>query len=250
MSPDPALGGLLASGLVIRPGAEPVDERIRPGGIVGLAGLDGHGQAAFLRMLAGLLRPVSGQVMIGSAQGWTPLGGFRQAVRQGIAYLARDRRAQGIFPALSILDNFAMTSLDRDIRYGLIDPARREARFRHWQARLEIVAADPRAPITSLSGGNQQKVLLARWLALEPRILLLDDPTRGVDQRTRDVLYRIFIDLAGEGMAVLILSSEIEEVLRLCERVLVFREGSIAARLDTSRLSHGHVMAAMFGQPA
>ena len=248
--PDPGVE-LAIDGLVIRRGAAPIDERLRPGDILGVAGLDGHGQEAFLETLAGLRAPLGGEVAVVTAAGRTVVTGFKQAVRQRIAYLARDRRQEGIFPGLSILDNFAVVSFGRDLRGGLISRAGLRRRFAEWQTRLEIVAADPGAPITALSGGNQQKVLLARWLALNPRVLLLNDPTRGVDQRTREVLYRTFADLARtEGMALVVLSTEIEEVLRLCGRVLVFREGEVTARLDARGLSHGAVIDAMFGRAA
>ncbi len=253
MSPELEGGrvGLAIDGLILKPGARPIVEHLAPGDIVGVAGLDGHGQEAFLEALAGLRASAGGEVAVVSASGRSPIVGFKQAVRERIAYLARDRRVHGIFPALSILDNFAIVSLDRDLRYGFIDKARRRARFAEWQSRLEIVAADPAAPITSLSGGNQQKVLLARWLALAPRFLLLNDPTRGVDQRTREILYRTFLDLArSEGLAIMILSTEIEEVLRLCDRVLVFRDGEVSAELRAGAMSQGAVIEAMFGRAA
>jgi len=232
-------------------GAAALDDVVRQSEIVGLAGFDGQGQEAFLEILAGLRMPAAGRVVITSADGGgDPVTGFRQAVRRGIAYLARDRRANGIFPSLSILDNFAMVSLDRDTRFGLIDRRRRRRRYEAWRQRLWIVAPSPDRPITALSGGNQQKVLLARWLALEPRVLLLNDPTRGVDQRTREALYHAFRDLAREGMALVVLSSEIEEILRLCHRVLVFREQHVVARLAGADLSHDRVIAAMFGRMA
>ncbi len=249
--PSEAMAGLEIDGLVIRPGAAPITELLRPGEILGLAGLDGHGQEAFLETLAGLRAPVGGAVAVLNGSVRETITGFSHAVRQRIAYLARDRRTHGIFPALSILDNFAMVSLDRDMRAGLISRAHLRARFAEWQERLEIVAADPGAPITALSGGNQQKVLLARWLALGPRFLLLNDPTRGVDQRTREVLYRTFVDLARrDGLALVILSTEIEEILRLCGRVLVFHDGEVSARLSATALSHGAVIEAMFGRAA
>jgi ABC-type sugar transport system ATPase subunit len=254
MAPDDAargLDGLVVDGLVVRAGAAPIDELIRTGDILGVAGLDGHGQEAFLETLAGLRAPVSGRVAISSGSTQTTIAGFKHAVRHGIAYLARDRRTQGIFPALSILDNFGLVSFAQDMRLCLISRASLRARFAQWRERLEIVARDPAAPITTLSGGNQQKVLLARWLALNPRVLLLNDPTRGVDQRTREVLYRAFAELArSERMALVILSTEIEEVLRVCDRVLVFREGEVSAKLDRSAMSQDSVIAAMFGKTA
>src|SRR5271154_7045537 len=217
---------LRVEGVSLTLGAEKQDETVCRGEIIGLAGLDGHGQEVFLEILAGLRRPASGGVLLRVAGGdGVAVTGFRQATRSGIAYLARDRRANGIFPSLSILDNFAMVTLGRDVRFGLISARRRRRRFQIYRQRLSIVAPGGENPITTLSGGNQQKVLLARWLAREPRILLLNDPTRGVDQRTRETLYKIFRELArDEGMALVVLSSEIEELVRLCDRVLVFRE--------------------------
>jgi ABC-type sugar transport system ATPase subunit len=251
MTPDAGLDGLVVDRLIVRGGAAPIDERIRAGDILGVAGLDGHGQEAFMETLAGLRAPVSGRVAVVSGSAQTAIVGFKHAVRHGIAYLARDRRTQGIFPSLSILDNFGLVSFASDMRLGLINRTKLRSRFAEWRKRLEIVAGDPAAPITTLSGGNQQKVLLARWLALKPRVLLLNDPTRGVDQRTREVLYRAFGELArSERMSLVILSTEIEEVLRLCDRVMVFREGEVSARLEGAAMSQKSVIAAMFGKAA
>ena len=127
---------------------------------------------------------------------------------------------------------------------------RRRTRYDAYRERLSIVAPRPDAAITTLSGGNQQKVLLARALALEPDILLLNDPTRGVDVTTRHVLYDVFRDLAREGMALVILSSEIEEILVLCGRVLVFRDHEVAAEMTGDAMTSETVIAAMFGRAA
>ncbi len=250
MTTDPT-ARLLLEDVALAPALAGHRDVLRGGEIVGLAGLDGHGQEAFLETLAGLRRPVSGRVvLIGPGGGAVPVLGYRQAARNGIAYLARDRRSNGIFPTLSVLDNFAVASFRRDTRFGFISARRRAARYALWQARLSIVAPSPQAPITALSGGNQQKVLLARWLAREPRLLLLNDPTRGVDQRTRETLYGVFRDLANEGMTLVILSSEIEEIVRLCDRVLVFREQRMARALDRAAMTRDGVIAAMFGRIA
>jgi ABC-type sugar transport system ATPase subunit len=239
---------LLIEGLALASNVQPIDDKVRAGEIVGLAGLDGHGQEAFLETLCGLHRPASGRVMVAADQRSVPITSFRQAVRRGVAYLARDRRANGIFPSLSILDNFGLVSMDRDRWFGLIDRRKQRARYETYRRRLSIVAPLPDRAITTLSGGNQQKVLLARWLALGPRVLLLNDPTRGVDQRTRETLYQVFRDLArDEGMALVVLSTEIEELLRLCGRVLVFREKRVVARLAGISITQDKVIAAMFG---
>ncbi len=235
--------------VAVAPAAAPVDEIVKAGEIVGLAGLDGHGQEAFLEILAGLRPAAAGRVSITEDGRFVQVSGFRQAVRHGLAYLARDRRANGIFPSLSILDNFGIVAIDRFARFGLIDRNRRRQRYETYRDRLSIVAPTPDKPITALSGGNQQKVLLARWLAMTPRILLLNDPTRGVDQRTRETLYQVFRELAHkEGMALVVLSTEIEEIIRLCDRVLVFRDQHVVARIAGDALSNDRVIAAMFGR--
>ena len=240
---------LVIEALALAPNVEPIDDTVRAGEIVGLAGLDGHGQEAYLEALCGLHPPASGRVMVAAAPRPVPIASFRQAVRRGVAYLARDRRANGIFPSLSILDNFGLVSMGSDRRFGLIDRRKQRARYETYRRRLSIVAPSPDRAITTLSGGNQQKVLLARWLTLTPRVLLLNDPTRGVDQRTRETLYEVFRDLAlNEGVALVVLSTEIEELLRLCERVLVFREQRVVARLAGTSISQDKVIAAMFGR--
>ncbi len=242
--------GLIVRDLVIAPGASPITQAIAAGEIVGLAGLDGHGQELFLKMLAGLAHPLGGSITLDLPNASRKITGFRKAVSSGIAYLPRDRRANGIFPTQSVLDNFAVSTLSRDTRLGLISPAARKARYDTYREKLSIVAPRPDAPITTLSGGNQQKVLLARALALEPSMLLLNDPTRGVDVATRHVLYDVFRGLAADGMGLVILSSEIEEILLLCSRVLVFRENHITAEIAGPALTSDNVISAMFGRAA
>ena len=234
--------------LVIAPGVDPISLTIAPGEIVGLAGLDGHGQERFLRALAGLERSVVGEIAVDGKPG--SITSFRKAVAKGIAYLPRDRRSTGIFPTQSVLDNFAISTVSNDRRFGLLSFAARRRRYDVYRQKLGIVAPRPDAAITTLSGGNQQKVLLARALALEPSFLLLNDPTRGVDVAIRHVLYDVFRSLAAEGMALVILSSEIEEILLLCHRVLVFREQRVSAEFSGAEMTTDAVIAAMFGRAA
>ena len=241
---------LEARALVIKRDARPISQLIRPGEIVGLAGLDGHGQERFLETLAGLKAPVDGEVYLERAGGRTRVSGFRKAVAHGIAYLPRDRRATGIFPTQSVLDNFAISTVGLDAFFGLLSFKKRRRRYEAYRERLSILAPKPEAAITTLSGGNQQKVLLARALALEPGVLLLNDPTRGVDVATRHVLYDVFRELARDGMTLVILSSEIEEILLLCHRVLVFRENEVAAEMTGDVMTTDNVIAAMFGREA
>jgi ribose transport system ATP-binding protein len=239
---------LSVRGLVIAPGARPVTQTIAPGEIVGLAGLDGHGQERFLKVLAGLEQPVAGEVTIDAPAGPRAITSFRKAVASGIAYLPRDRRATGIFPTQSVLDNFAVSTLSRDIRFGLLDFAARRRRYEAYRDRLSIVAPRPDASITTLSGGNQQKVLLARALALEPAILLLNDPTRGVDFGAKRDLYALLAELARDGLAVVMLSSELDEHVELMDRVLVFREHQLQRVIDREDLSRLALVSAFFGE--
>ncbi|MBN9059580.1 MAG: sugar ABC transporter ATP-binding protein, partial [Rhizobiales bacterium] len=151
---------------------------------------------------------------------------------------------------MSILDNFAIATVGRDRRLGLISAVERRKRYDYYRDRLSIVAPEPGHLITTLSGGNQQKVLLARALAHKPDVLLLNDPTRGVDIATRRVLYAVFRELAAEGMALVILSTEIEEALVLCDRILVFREQELAASLEGAGRSSERIISTMFGRAA
>jgi len=241
---------LIVKDAVLKDGKRAFNERLRAGEIVGLAGLEGHGQEAFLEALAGLAPLAGGSIVLEIDGAARPIEGFHHAARQGLAYLPRDRRTAGIFPNLSVLDNFAIASLARDLRSGFISLRARRARFEAFRERLSIVANDPDASIAQLSGGNQQKVLLARLLARGPAALLLNDPTRGVDAATRRVLYQIFRVLAGAGMILAIVSTEIEELTAICDRALVFHEAELVARLAGESLSAAAVIAAMFGEAA
>jgi ribose transport system ATP-binding protein len=243
-------GALVLTNVVLKAGKRAINERLRAGEIVGVAGLDGHGQEAFLEAAAGLERPLGGEVALEAGGRAAPLRSFHGAARQGVAYLPRDRRTAGIFPNLSVLDNFAIASLSRDLRLGFINFSARRRRFEAFRQRLSVAANDLDGSIARLSGGNQQKVLLARLLARNPVALLLNDPTRGVDVATRGVLYRLFRELAGEGMMLGVLSTEIEELTSLCDRVLVFRDYELTARLEGEALTGPRVIAAMFGETA
>ena len=221
----------------------PVQMTIRTGELVGLAGLEGHGQDRFLQLLAG-----------GTPEGMGTIDCAGQAIRSpqdaaaaGIAYVPRERRAESLFESKSILENFALATLSRDARGGLLAPKRTRARFARYAERLGIVFGDSGDPITSLSGGNQQKVVMARWLATEPRVLLLNDPTRGIDLRTKRDVYALLRELASAGMAVVMLSTEIDEHVELMDRVFVFREYGLSAELARGDFDRTKLVAAFFG---
>lgn len=239
---------LSAVDVSVRRDAPPVSLDIRSGEIVGIAGLDGHGQVDFLEMLCGLRRPLAGTVRAWRAAEPTVIRDLGDAARAGIVYLPRDRKTQGILPTLSVLDNFSIAALPRFSRLGVLSMRRQLASYEELRRRLSIVARSPRASITSLSGGNQQKVLIARLMATEPRVMVLDDPTRGVDLATRLFLYGAFRAMSTQGLALVLLSTEIEELLQICNRTLVFREGHVFTELGREAMSMSSIIAAMFGR--
>jgi ABC-type sugar transport system ATPase subunit len=194
---------------------------VRAGELVGLAGLEGHGQDAFLRMLS-------------------ERGG------EGVAYVPRERRAESIFESKSIRENFGVVTMDHDARRGLLSNERTRTRLTNYIERLAIKLRDPEDAITTLSGGNQQKVVLARWLATDPKVLLLNDPTRGVDINAKRDIYRLLLDLADAGVAVVMLSTEVDEHVELMDRVLVFRDGDVARELSREQLSRQALVSAFF----
>lgn len=246
MSAERANPVLRFEGLVLAPGRRPIDGMIRKKEIVGLAGLEGQGQEHFLHTLVGLEKPVAGLVTL---ENGSRIANHRQAAREGVVYLPRDRRSTGIFPGLSVLDNFALPSMPAFSRFGVLNRRRQKERLAHYQDFLAIKYPDMSAPISALSGGNQQKVLLARWLALEPRVMLLNDPTRGVDLNTRLKFYEAFKALQRDtDISLVILSSEIEEILQICDRVAVFRDFEIHSMIPKRDMTMSGVLSAMFGQ--
>jgi ABC-type sugar transport system ATPase subunit len=170
-----------------------------------------------------------------------------EARAAGIAYVPRDRRDESIFETRSILENFQVTTLESDRRRGLLRRSATNERFDVYTRLLNIRTGHRSNPITSLSGGTQQKVVIARWLATHPRILLLNDPTRGVDMATKRDIYRVLRDAAAEGVAVVMLSTEVIELIELMDRVLVFREGEVFTELSRDELSRPRLVAAYFG---
>jgi ABC-type sugar transport system ATPase subunit len=235
---------LRADGLVLRPGARPIDFTLRRGEIVGLAGLEGQGQDAFIKALWGI--GSHGSVFRGDVEITSPRG----AAGVGIAYVPRERRAESIFPSMSIRENFAMPTLARDAARGLVRPSRSRARLADWTDALSIRLGRSEDPITTLSGGNQQKVIVARWLATDPSVLLLNDPTRGVDIAAKRDLYRLLVGLVDEGLSIVILSTEVDEHVELMDRVLVFREDAVFAELARADVTPGSLVAAYFGRPS
>jgi ABC-type sugar transport system ATPase subunit len=241
-------GGVVmrARHVVLADGRAPINFELRAGELVGLAGLEGHGQDAFLRALGGAGAAGGGQILREDAMIRSP----RQAADAGVVYVARERRAESIFESRSIVENFALPTLGRDSTAGLLSWRRIAERFTAYRDQLGIQLADPHDRITTLSGGNQQKVVLARWLATDPRVLLLNDPSRGIDLGAKRDLYRLLLSLAESGVAVVMLSTEVDEHIELMDRVLVFRDQELFLDLTRDKLDRESLVAAFFGRIA
>jgi len=244
---DHALGDstLRAQNVRLRAGAVPIDFELRGGEMVGLAGLEGQGQDAFLKRLSGL---AAGAGLVTRVIG--PDIDVRQGngAKLGVAYLPRERRGESLFESMSIRENFALPTLRQDRRGPFLDAKRMRERFGEYVSALGIRLGTQDDPISSLSGGSQQKVLLARWLATDPKVLLLNDPTRGVDIMTKREIYATLDRLCADGMSVVMLSSEVEELVELVDRVLVFRDQEIFTEIPRERLTTEAIVAAYFGQ--
>ncbi len=240
---DAAVPTLVAESLVMRAGDAPIDVSFFHGEIVGLAGLEGHGQEKFLQALAGIERPESGQVVKVDGPQRIAIRSFRQAHRLRVAYVPRDRKTEGLFLKLPIMDNFAMP-----LYPGVIRRRRTLRLLQEFQQRLSMRFGNENQLVGSLSGGNQQKVVLGRWLATDPQVFLLNDPTRGVDIPTKRDLYRLFHGLAKAQVSIVLLSTDVEELIELCDRVLVFRDGQVFSELERSQVTREGLIAAMFGK--
>lgn len=235
--------------LSLHESARPFAIEVRAGEILGVAGLEGHGGAAFLETLAGLRPPVSGSLSLVAPDGSEKaVRGYARAVKDGIAYVPGNRQVEGLFAPLPVVDNMLMATMSRDAVLGWFRIGRQVARTAVFVDRLDIEVADIRHPVDLLSGGNQQKVLVGRWLAAEPRVLVMNDPLRGIDIGTKRQFYRLLRGLADSNVAVVLLSTEIEELVQVCDRTAVFREQSVQAVLDRHEMGYDEILHAMFGQ--
>jgi rhamnose transport system ATP-binding protein len=183
---------------------------------------------------------VSGRVL--------PNGRPRAAMAAGVAFVPEDRRQQGLVMDLGIDQNVALPSLGRLRRYGLIRRSRERELATEWAGKLQLKFGRMSNPVSMLSGGNQQKVVLAKWLARRPSLLIVDEPTRGIDVGTKAEVHRLLDELVSEGVAVLMISSELPEVVGMADRVLVLREGRLVAELSRAQADEDAIMRAATGQ--
>ena len=246
-APVRADDALVISRLRLVPEAAPIDLVVRPGEIVGLAGLDGQGQGEFIQAVTGIRRPAAGDVHITRNGRRHVIDSAKSADRANMAYIPGDRKVEGVFGNLSVFENFGIACYRRTARAGFIDHRKVSRMFHEQVADLSIRIGRTAAPINSLSGGNQQKVVVGRALAASPLVLALNDPTRGVDIGAKRDLYALLHSLANQGKAILFLSNEIEEFVGLCDRVVVFRLQTVFDTLTGKQITAEAVLAAMFG---
>jgi rhamnose transport system ATP-binding protein len=243
---EPGAVVLEVSGLSRAGVFDDVSFQVRRGEIVALAGLVGAGRSEVARAIFGIDDRDAGTVIVNGH----PLSGSspREAMAAGMALVPEDRRQQGLVMDMSIDHNVALASLTRLRRHGLIRRARERDLASTWGRTLQLKFSRIKNPVATLSGGNQQKVVLAKWLARQPSVLVIDEPTRGIDVGTKVEVHRLLDRLVGDGVGVLMISSELPEVLHMADRVLVLREGRLVAELSRAAADEASIMRAATGQ--
>jgi galactofuranose transport system ATP-binding protein len=231
---------LEAQGLTQRPLLRNVSFDVRPGEVVGLAGLLGAGRTETAKAVFGAESLDSGSVKVGGKDVKT--GSPASAIRAGIAFLPEDRKSEGIIPHLSVRENIVAAALPRLSHAGLVSEKRQNEIVRKFMQSLGIKASSPDQPVRELSGGNQQKVMLARWLCMSPKVLILDEPTRGIDVGAKGEIQKLVDDLAKDGLAVVLISSEIEEVIEGSDRVVALKDGTVVGLLSGDDVTEENIM--------
>ncbi len=229
-------------------GISDVSLEVRAGEILGVAGLVGAGRTQLAETLFGITPADSGEIVIGGRPVAVPTP--RRAIELGIAYLPEDRRRHGVILEMSVAANASLAAPRRVSSFGWLSPGRERSLAQSFVKRLAIKTASLTAPVENLSGGNQQKVALARWLATKPAILILDEPTQGVDVGAKAEIHRLMGELARQGLAIVMISSEMPEILGMSDRIAVMHAGRIAATLDRLQATPERLLALALGHEA
>ena len=218
---------------------------VKSGEIVGFFGLVGAGRTEIMRAIFGMDRYDSGEVILGGEKlrGRSP----SRAIRSGIGFATEDRKSEGLALRLSILANMTIVKLSQLSRFGVISRKKQRRTADEYVSSISIKTPSVSQLVGNLSGGNQQKVVVAKWLMMEPRVLILDEPTRGIDVGSKSEIYSLIVRLAQQGVAVIIVSSEIEEILGICDKVNVIHEGRLVSTLDAATSSTHDVLTSAFG---
>jgi ribose transport system ATP-binding protein len=216
------------------------------GEILGMSGLVGAGRSEIARALFGIEPPVAGTITLDGSV--ARIADPSAAIAHGMFLVPEDRRLEGLVVDFSIRENISLPALDRDARHGLVSDARQRERATSMCRQLQVKAPSIETPAATLSGGNQQKVVLAKWLALGPKVLIVDEPTRGIDVGAKTEIYRLLRRLAAEGVAIVMISSDMEEILHVSDRVIVMHEGRLTGILEGEDRSEPNIMTLAVGE--
>jgi ABC-type sugar transport system ATPase subunit len=231
-------------GLRLAPHSPPIDLVVRRGEVVGLGGLVGSGRTEFAKSVFGARRFYGGEVryLDRKTNGWSPA----RLIKAGMAYLSEDRKTEGLIPPMSIRENLSLASLRSVSTLGFLSRSREERQAAALIQKLNIIARSGKQLVSTLSGGNQQKCVLGKWLSTAPKLLMLDEPTRGIDVGAKAQIHQLIDQIAGAGVAILMISSELPELIGISDRVYVMREGGVAAELEAGpELTQEKVVACM-----
>lgn len=221
---------------------------LRKGEVLGFAGLVGSGRSEIMRAICGIDPKSSGNVYLEGKK--VDIRNYRQAIEIGIGYLTEDRKAQGLFLNLSVVKNITAACLRKTVKGLLINSEIEKQIGEQYVKMLSIKVSNLNQPINSLSGGNQQKGMIARWLAINPRVIIMDEPTRGIDVGSKAEIHKLLRNLAQEGIGVIMISSEMPEIIGICDRVVVIHEGNITGILESNELQEERIMARASGKTA
>ena len=213
---------------------------VRAGEVLGVAGLMGAGRTEIMQAIFGNLPTVAGKIYINGKE--TRIRNPRQAIKAGIGFITEDRKTEGLLLENSIAENIEICNFGKTANYGIRSKAKRAALVSQGIKDFRIKCFGPEHECGNLSGGNQQKVVLAKWVATDPKILILDEPTRGVDIGAKKEIYSVINDLAAKGVAVVMVSSELPEVLGMSDRIMVVHEGHVTGIIDAATADQAKVM--------
>jgi ABC-type sugar transport system ATPase subunit len=228
--------------LTLAPKLSSISFKLQEGEVLGIAGLLGSGRTELLQSIMGVRAFDSGTIAVDGKPVGTP--GYKQMVSRGFGYTPESRKDEGIIPLLGVDENTLVTDFSAVSSYGVLSKSRMAAATRRIVDRLHVKTAETDTPIGTLSGGNQQKVVIGRWVHADSRVLLLDEPTRGVDVEAKAQIYAIIRQLAAEGRSIIFVSSEIEELPLVCDRVIVLRDGTLKQEFISPNIDQDAVMAA------
>jgi len=247
-SSRPGAIAMQVEGLAIGDKVRDVSFKVRSGEILGFAGLMGSGRTEIMRAVFGADRADSGEIFLYGSSEPAAIRTPRDAVRNGIALLTEDRKEQGLLLSLTVRENISLTRLANLSRFGWLDRQRERSTADTFIGRLSVRCSSSEQSVGQLSGGNQQKVVIAKWMYRDCDILIFDEPTRGIDVGAKFEIYRMLGELAGKQKAIIFVSSDLKELMAVCDRIVVVSAGRIAGQFEPDQWSEEEIMAAAFSE--